>query len=777
MAIYHFAAQVIKRSAGKSAVASAAYRASEKLKDERTGLLHDYTRRRDEIDKNIIAPDYAPSWVYNRQQLWNEVEKSEKRVDSQLAREINIALPIELNKQQQKELINNFVKDNFVDKGMIADVAIHYKKDNPHAHVMLTTREISEAGFGKKNREWNDKELLEKWRESWAEYTNRALEKANINERIDHRTLEAQGADRLPQIHLGVHARALEDKGIITERGEQLRNIHEANKTKIVELDKYREKRGLPKTKIEQQKEIEEVKNRIDKILTECRAKMAKLMEEKQRQIRENLVKPEEKAALERAEKILSDKPTMERIQERINETNNKLNSMYKEYSQNRQKLEKLQHEIKTVNTYDKIIGELQHELDDKQKGLFSKMSNKEEIKELNAEITRLTKRKNSIVKDNEEYNKKNQEAERLKNELPDMKQQIEELSQIRKELLQAGVSLNNIQNRETTYEYFQNYKPARHWTPDEAHAIRDFNMLFNEKYGRNATIEEIKGTAVELRDRTQSILKDIKFIENETNRLKEADKALTKQEEKKAELDLMNTTGSKLKRMFSNKEKNTFEYAKHQYAKLSEKVNECGVKDRADYNKQLEAHKINLERQDKLEKELKEIKPYYEVSMKANNAIERANSIERKEIENRLKKGKSQEALMDESIRNSRYFKARHADLYGYLHQRYELQPIEENKYKLELNGKSYEIDTKGNTWRDMDTDKKGNTLDFAMRIEGKKLNHALEDITGIRGKDQEREFEERTAQERSANSIFNEKSNKTKIKENVREEMEQER
>ena len=154
MAIYHLSMQIISRSKGQSAVASASYRSGEKLVDERTSETKFYVRDV-QPETMILAPSNSPDWVQDRNSLWNEVEKIEKRKDSQLAREMNIALPKELSNEQQKELISNFVQSEFVDKGMIADVAIHRDdKENPHAHVMLTMRTIDENGFGKKNRDW-----------------------------------------------------------------------------------------------------------------------------------------------------------------------------------------------------------------------------------------------------------------------------------------------------------------------------------------------------------------------------------------------------------------------------------------------------------------------------------------------------------------------------------------------------------------------------------------------------------------------------------------------
>ncbi len=232
MAIYYFNASVISRSAGRSATASAAYRAAERIKDNRTGEIHDYRKKKGVDDKFILAPESAPSWVHNREKLWNEVERVEYRINSQLAREIQLAIPVELNRNQQIELVKEYSNDLFVKEGMIADVAFHeLNSHNPHAHIMLTMREIDEQGFKKKkNRDWNKRELLEKQREAWSAYANHALEKAGVNERIDHRTLEEQGINRIPQIHLGSAVTAMMKRGVETDKGNQWKAIESANK-------------------------------------------------------------------------------------------------------------------------------------------------------------------------------------------------------------------------------------------------------------------------------------------------------------------------------------------------------------------------------------------------------------------------------------------------------------------------------------------------------------------------------------------------------------------
>lgn len=249
MAIYHLSVQVIGRSAGRSAVAAAAYRAGERLVDERTGQVHDYSRRRG-IESEILAPAQAPAWIQDRERLWNAVEASERRKDSQLAREINIALPLELSREQARELVRGYVQEQFVAQGMVADVAYHWDRHNPHVHVMLTLRAIGPDGFGAKVREWNRTEALEGWREAWERHANRALERAGRSERIDHRSLEAQGiTDRLPTIHEGPHVRAMARRGLRTERAAIQAAIREHNAT-VVELDRLR--RELEGLRLEQ---------------------------------------------------------------------------------------------------------------------------------------------------------------------------------------------------------------------------------------------------------------------------------------------------------------------------------------------------------------------------------------------------------------------------------------------------------------------------------------------------------------------------------------------
>jgi Ti-type conjugative transfer relaxase TraA len=203
MAIYHFHAQTLGRNQGRSATAAAAYRSGSCIEDTRTGQIHDYTRKEDVIASTIVLPQDAPAAFSDRATLWNTVEAYEKRKDAQTARELNIALPRELSDAQNWQLAQDFVQKEFVSKGMIADIAFHRGhgeagEEQPHMHVMLTTRSITPDGFGQKVREWNRKEVLLDWRAHWAETCNQRMAELGFDMKIDHRTLEAQGINLEP---------------------------------------------------------------------------------------------------------------------------------------------------------------------------------------------------------------------------------------------------------------------------------------------------------------------------------------------------------------------------------------------------------------------------------------------------------------------------------------------------------------------------------------------------------------------------------------------------
>ena len=303
MAIYHLEAKVVSRGAGRSAVAASSYLSCSRLYNDYDGIQHDYTKKQGLVWQQVFLPKYAPQEWQDREKLWNAVEEVETSKDSRLAREFVVALPIELNREEQIELLQEFVREQFVADGMCADAAIHDTDGhNPHAHILLTVRPLDERGkwqyktekeylcmkngeergftaaefkaaqtdgwekqyqykvgkkkvymapsaaeaqglvradkhpkstrYGRQNpisERWNSEEQLTAWRAAWADVSNRCLERAGREERIDHRSNAARGLDEIPTIHEGVTAQALERKGIISDRCEINRQIKADN--------------------------------------------------------------------------------------------------------------------------------------------------------------------------------------------------------------------------------------------------------------------------------------------------------------------------------------------------------------------------------------------------------------------------------------------------------------------------------------------------------------------------------------------------------------------
>ncbi|TPK84888.1 Ti-type conjugative transfer relaxase TraA [Mesorhizobium sp. B2-4-13] len=244
MAIYHLHVKVIGRKAGSSAVASAAYRSASRLRDERIERSHDFSAKRGVVHSEVLLPENALGAWSDRERLWNDVEAFEVRRDAQLAREVEFALPRELSQEQGIELARDFVQAEFVSRGMVADLNVHWDRaedgsPKPHAHVMLTMRSVNENGFGAKVRDWNRTEMVERWRERWAELVNERLAELDIDARIDHRSLEAQGIALEPQTQIGAPAQRIEGDGldgagIEADRAELHREIARDNGARII---------------------------------------------------------------------------------------------------------------------------------------------------------------------------------------------------------------------------------------------------------------------------------------------------------------------------------------------------------------------------------------------------------------------------------------------------------------------------------------------------------------------------------------------------------------
>lgn len=269
MAIYHFYTSIIKASKGKCAVASAAYISAESLYDERLGKTFSYTRKEEVVFSEILLPKNAPEHLYDRATLWNEVERVQNKVNSRYARQFDMALPIELDIAQNIELSRKFIQENFVDKGMVVDWALHYKDGNPHIHAMCTFRGFNKNGTwasmekkeyardengdkipdidpktGKQRvrvrkgkgmeklwkrvtveaNTWNSRAQLYEWRKNWAVACNEYLSPEN---HIDHRSYTEQGVEKLPTVHEGYAARGLSERGVAVDVVEE--NKHRIN--------------------------------------------------------------------------------------------------------------------------------------------------------------------------------------------------------------------------------------------------------------------------------------------------------------------------------------------------------------------------------------------------------------------------------------------------------------------------------------------------------------------------------------------------------------------
>ena len=239
MATYHFQAKVIQRSAGRSVVAAAAYRAAEALHDEKLGRTHNYLAKPGVVHSEILLPEGSPDRWRDREALWNEVTRIERRHDAVLAREIEISLPRELGQAEAIALARDFVREQFVARGMVADFNVHWGiasdgEAQPHAHVLLSMREVAADGFGLKQRDWNDRALLRTWRERWATLANERLSEAGHDARIDHRSYADQGIALEPQNKIGPAGARRDARSENAERADEHREIARRNGERLL---------------------------------------------------------------------------------------------------------------------------------------------------------------------------------------------------------------------------------------------------------------------------------------------------------------------------------------------------------------------------------------------------------------------------------------------------------------------------------------------------------------------------------------------------------------
>ncbi len=649
MAIYHFSAQIIGRSKGRSAVAAAAYRSGERLVNEQTGEIKSY-KRETQPENMILAPSHAPEWAKDRQCLWNEVEKVEKNRNSQLAREINVALPVELSNDRQRELIKNYVQDQFVDKGMVADIAIHRDdKNNPHAHVMLTMRQFNEDGeWGNKKRKeykfhengekilkpngtpdydtvsltnWDQRETLENWREQWSIYANRELERANVPDRITHLSHEARGLETLPTLHLGYKANQMEKEGIPTHVGELNRDRQEYNKV-VQDLNKYREQ----KQQLEKQREQWKYFSPAEKASVK---KAAQLLG-----TRISLSSVEKRLkSIDRWEESLTKSNDVLRSKENLYE---KANEEYSKIDRCNDHIKEFKEKIDSINWlnplkfkenrhdktyYESRISQFENEIE----------GSKEKLQKIGSELGFKTREEFSEGKDNFEVEKADKRASNA-NDRAQIKEQREILNK-------ARTSFRNATVRQVAAKY-PDWKQAKYLTYEDAMKLN----RFNKENGRVVPVKEIKKEYDRLTGNRDSINNKINIISHHKSRLKTAEIYLNNFE--KADKKVQ-----KFEKKFWLSKSNKHEYnnALNDRDNNKELMKKYGVEDRQDFNEQLEKLGKAEQKVPGLERGLKALDSSLNVIDTVVKAVERAGKAhdfdqKRLEMQRKPKKFKQQQ-------------------------------------------------------------------------------------------------------------------------------------
>jgi len=587
MAIYHLSMQIISRSKGQSAVAAAAYRSGEKLHDERTDEQKFYARDV-QPETMILTPSDAPEWMKDRNRLWNEVEKVEKRKDSQLARELNIALPIELNQDQQKELIQSFAQNEFVQKGMVADISIHRDNaNNPHAHIMLTMRNLDQDGFGKKNRDWNadfanakennrgyvkNSEGCLSIREEWANYANQALEQAQSKERITHLSHENRGLEVLPTIHLGHVAHDMEKKGKQSHRGQINRERQEYNKA-VIDLQAYRRQKEAHVKKMKEKEKQFGFSTDIEKTYIQ---KAASILNQKAISLDDISKRQEE------LRKISDRHDPIERHfhvqqQQFLNVSNHydRIRDLNYEIKQNEEKVEELKGSLNPFKLKENNMMKRRHL--DKISDLESNKSSSESSIETYKESLRFSN-------EEEFYERYKEFSEQKENRLYQIKYEKQQIQVETKVLLQAEEAIKTAKIREVSSHY-PDLKTAGKYLSYE-------NALKLEKHIDMAkktpvTLEVIEKAIKNQQDDLYELKKDLKIFQTEKDHLNNIQRQVTSLEKAEKELDtLSNSPSEAAKRLVSKKARQHYEELQHEANHYRDNLKEKGYKGPEDLNK-----------------------------------------------------------------------------------------------------------------------------------------------------------------------------------------------
>ena len=252
MANYHLEVSIISRRKGRSVVKSVNYISGRKLHDHYNNKTY-YNRRKDLLQCKIFLPDKAPPEFYNLQNLCDEIDKAETRYDARTAREFKGSLPNELPLHEQKQIVHEFISNNFTSHGLCAIAAIHEgrneanpKQNNPHVHIIVPTRTVDQNGFNLKNdRTWDNKKYLNIWRADWANVQNIAYERNGLDIRVSHESLEVQGKyDQEPTLHISRIDYQKEQRGERTPAGDKKRSIKLRNEN-CIRQKQFKQRRNL----------------------------------------------------------------------------------------------------------------------------------------------------------------------------------------------------------------------------------------------------------------------------------------------------------------------------------------------------------------------------------------------------------------------------------------------------------------------------------------------------------------------------------------------------
>jgi len=588
MAIYHLSMQIISRSKGQLAVAAAAYRSGEKLHDERTDEQKFYARNV-QPENMILTPSNAPEWMKDRNRLWNEVEKVEKRKDSQLARELNIALPIELNHDQQKELIQSFVQNEFVQKGMIADIAIHRDDaNNPHAHIMLTMRNLDQDGFGKKNRDWNadfanakennrgyvkNSESCLSIREQWANYANQALEQVQINERITHLSHENRGLETLPMVHLGHVAHDMEKKGKKTERGQINRDRQDYNKA-VIDLQAYRHQKEEHLKKMKEKEKQFSFSTDIEKTYIQ---KSASLVGQK-------VITLEDIAARHEELRKMSDRhDPIERHfhaqeQQFLNVSNyyDRVNDLKREIQQNEEKVEELKKSLNPFKLKENNMMKRRHL--DKISDLESNKESYENSIQQHQESLRFSTKEEFYQR----YQEFSQKKENRLNQITYEKKQIQVETRV---LLQAEEAIKQAKIREVSSYYPELKTAGKYLTYSNALKLEQYHDTAQQNQFRLSNIKQSLDASQKKLDEFKRHQKMVLIEKEHVSTMSKEVEKLSSVEKKLDELD--RSPGEKAKRLVSKKARQDYEELQCEAKYGRENLKELGYKGQQDLQQQ----------------------------------------------------------------------------------------------------------------------------------------------------------------------------------------------